>query len=214
MTNSLMKLKQLKLNTVHSARPSSRSSLRSSNSIGSYTNRRPSSAPQSGSKGILVSTSRSGAARSAAILLISCHISALNKTNGSDDNMTKHLQKQLKQQKQLLHLELPAVNSKGLMRKLGLNGIENHDDEEFNSLDNGCCELGAVPTPASDVPKVAVKLDLFLGFCYFDVNLVYLSIILVLNFDFLYLFILVYKNKTEIRTKESDFAFIYVLPQR
>ncbi|XP_037045395.1 uncharacterized protein LOC119080906 isoform X2 [Bradysia coprophila] len=144
--------------TVHSARPSSRSSLRSSNSIGSYTNRRPSSAPQSGSKGILVSTSRSGAARSAAILLISCHISALNKTNGSDDNMTKHLQKQLKQQKQLLHLELPTVNSKGLMRKLGLNGNESHDDD-YNSLDNGCWELGAVPTPASDVPKVAVHED-------------------------------------------------------
>lgn len=88
--------------------------------------------------------------------------------------MTKHLQKQLKQQKQLLHLELPSVNSKGLMRKLGLNGIDNHDDDDddFNSLDNGCCELGAVPTPASDLPKVAVKMDLFLGFCYFDVNLV------------------------------------------
>lgn len=82
--------------------------------------------------------------------------------------MTKHLQKQLKQQKQLLHLELPAVNSKGLMRKLGLNGIENHDDDDdFNSLDNGCWELGAVPTPASDIPKVAVKMDLFLGFLLF-----------------------------------------------
>ncbi|KAJ6642495.1 hypothetical protein Bhyg_07446 [Pseudolycoriella hygida] len=148
--------------TVHSARPSSRGSLRSSNSIGSYTNRRPSSAPQSGSKGILVSTSRSGAARSAAILLISCHISALNKTNGSDDNMTKHLQKQLKQQKQLLHLELPTINSKGLMRKLGLNGIESHDDD-FHSLDNGCCELGAVPTPASDVPKVALEVSRNIG---------------------------------------------------
>lgn len=80
--------------------------------------------------------------------------------------MTKHLQKQLKQQKQLLHLELPTVNSKGLMRKLGLNGIENHDDDDFNSLDNGCCELGAVPTPASDVPKVAVKKD-FIFLFYF-----------------------------------------------
>lgn len=78
--------------------------------------------------------------------------------------MTKHLQKQLKQQKQLLHLELPTVNSKGLMRKLGLNGNESHDDD-YNSLDNGCWELGAVPTPASDVPKVAVKMDLhFFGF--------------------------------------------------
>lgn len=136
-----------------------------------------------------MSTSRSGAARSAAILLISCHISALDKTNGSDDNMTKHLQKQLKQQKQLLHLELPMVNSKGLMKKLGLNGTENHDDDDdFSSLDNGCCELGAVPTPASDVPKVAVKMDLFLGFCCFDVNLVCFSIIFFI-FCFYFIFI-------------------------
>ncbi|XP_037939899.1 uncharacterized protein LOC119672826 isoform X2 [Teleopsis dalmanni] len=69
--------------TVQSGRPSSRSSLRSSGSIGSYGNRRASSAgaTTAGSKGILVSTSRTGAARSAAILLISCHISALSKQN-------------------------------------------------------------------------------------------------------------------------------------
>ncbi|XP_017005659.2 uncharacterized protein [Drosophila takahashii] len=87
--------------TVHSARPSSRSSIRSTGSIGSYGNRRASSgglgggaagggvaggaggggAAGSGSKGILVSTSRTGAARSAAILLISCHIAAVSKQN-------------------------------------------------------------------------------------------------------------------------------------
>ncbi|KAH8405033.1 hypothetical protein KR222_005092, partial [Zaprionus bogoriensis] len=90
--------------TVHSARPSSRSSIRSTGSIGSYGNRRASSGGLagagvgaggggggggnsggggggSGSKGILVSTSRTGAARSAAILLISCHITAVSKQN-------------------------------------------------------------------------------------------------------------------------------------
>ncbi|KAH8370479.1 hypothetical protein KR093_003598, partial [Drosophila rubida] len=102
--------------TVHSARPSSRSSIRSTGSIGSFGNRRASSgglagiggsaaaggggggggggaghhsgggaggggAGGGGSKGILVSTSRTGAARSAAILLISCHITAVSKQN-------------------------------------------------------------------------------------------------------------------------------------
>ncbi|XP_033161252.1 uncharacterized protein LOC117141742 isoform X1 [Drosophila mauritiana] len=87
--------------TVHSARPSSRSSIRSTGSIGSYGNRRASAgglgggaaggvaggaggggaSGSGGSKGILVSTSRTGAARSAAILLISCHIAAVSKQN-------------------------------------------------------------------------------------------------------------------------------------
>ncbi|KAH8307610.1 hypothetical protein KR044_005232 [Drosophila immigrans] len=95
--------------TVHSARPSSRSSIRSTGSIGSFGNRRASSGGLAGnaaaggggghhsgggaggggasggggggSKGILVSTSRTGAARSAAILLISCHITAVSKQN-------------------------------------------------------------------------------------------------------------------------------------
>ncbi|XP_055856845.1 uncharacterized protein LOC129919809 isoform X4 [Episyrphus balteatus] len=53
--------------TVQSGRPSSRSSMRSSGSIGSYGNRRSSSTMQSGSgggsKGILVSTSRTGSRR-------------------------------------------------------------------------------------------------------------------------------------------------------
>ncbi|XP_016974272.1 uncharacterized protein LOC108041021 isoform X1 [Drosophila rhopaloa] len=88
--------------TVHSGRPSSRSSIRSTGSIGSFGNRRASAgglggtvagggvaggtvgggaAGSGGSKGILVSTSRTGAARSAAILLISCHIAAVSKQN-------------------------------------------------------------------------------------------------------------------------------------
>ncbi|KAH8239670.1 hypothetical protein KR032_006511, partial [Drosophila birchii] len=92
--------------TVHSARPSSRSSIRSTGSIGSYGHRRASmggvtgggaagggggaaaggggggaAGGSGGSKGILVSTSRTGAARSAAILLISCHIAAVSKQN-------------------------------------------------------------------------------------------------------------------------------------
>ncbi|XP_058054956.1 uncharacterized protein LOC131206425 [Anopheles bellator] len=50
--------------TIQSARPSSRSSQRSSGSIGSYGNRRASSAPlHHGSKGVLVSTSRTGSRR-------------------------------------------------------------------------------------------------------------------------------------------------------
>lgn len=157
---------------VHSARPSSRGSIHSSNSISSYINRRPSSAPQSGSKGVLVSTSRSGAARSAAILLISCHISASNGAGGktqSDDNMTKYLQKQLKHQRQLLHLELPSLYGNTTLNKFRkqknrtANGncsysidFDESDDDGI-SLDAGSMiEMGAVPTPASETAKVAV----------------------------------------------------------
>lgn len=182
--------------TVQSARPSSRSSLRSSGSIGSYGNRRSSSIVQSGttgigSKGILVSTSRTGAARSAAILLISCHISAIKKQNqnkkiasnnrygsgygggssscgGDDDDddpfgdntMTKHLQRQLNHQRQLLNLELsPARNHNKFRTLLGMNGIDNRSQEDdLNSLDNGnSLQIGALPTPASDTPRFAVK---------------------------------------------------------
>ncbi|XP_033213708.1 uncharacterized protein LOC117170779 [Belonocnema kinseyi] len=54
---------------LHGGRPSSRSSQRSSGGTLNFT-RRPSSA---GSRGPLVPASRAGAARAAAILLISCH---------------------------------------------------------------------------------------------------------------------------------------------
>ncbi|XP_058126287.1 uncharacterized protein LOC131281551 [Anopheles ziemanni] len=109
--------------TIQSARPSSRSSQRSSGSIGSYGNRRSSSAPLHGSKGVLVSTSRTGAARSAAILLVSCHISAIRNSQStstdsqhpssylSDDNMTRYLERQLEHQKQLLYLDIPSLRT-------------------------------------------------------------------------------------------------------
>lgn len=61
--------------TLHGGRPSSRSSQRSSTG-GPLTyafSRRPSSG---GSRGPLVPSSRAGAARAAAILLISCHLQA------------------------------------------------------------------------------------------------------------------------------------------
>lgn len=151
--------------SVHSGRPSSRSSIRSSNSFGSYGNRRPSSAPHTnstgGSKGVLVSTSRSGAARSAAILLVANHISATNKNSQrhSDENMKKHLQKQLKHQRQQLHLELPP-NTARILTKLLKRGLENCDDElnsELNTLGNGTIEMGALPSPACETARVAVK---------------------------------------------------------
>lgn len=190
--------------TVQSGRPSSRSSIRSSGgSIGSYGNRRSSTggvtSTTAGSKGILVSTSRTGAARSAAILLISCHLSTLSKQNlasratsrqtsgagcsansrdnldenGSDPgsrscdstlSMTRHLQKQLNHQRQLLSFELSPAKTKNHDRVralLGLNGIENSresdEDHELNSLDNGLLVIGALPTPASETPRFAVK---------------------------------------------------------
>lgn len=121
-------------------------------------------------------------------MLISCHISALKKNNNdktfnsadnvsgsifSDESMTKYLQKQLNQQKQLLHLELPSY-SKKIIKFLEFNGNTqkynlNHDDTDddyqtdhdftdgniINSKGN--IEMGALPTPASEVAKVAVK---------------------------------------------------------
>lgn len=154
--------------SVHSARPSSRSSIRSNNSFGSYGHRRLSSAPHSnstaGSKGILVSTSRSGAARSAAILLISSHISATNKTNNSqrssDENMKKHLQKQLKHQRQQLHLELPP-NTARILTKLLKRGLDDEVNSEMNTLGNGTIEMGALPSPAEHTARVAVKSLIF-----------------------------------------------------
>ncbi|KAI4486150.1 hypothetical protein M0802_012495 [Mischocyttarus mexicanus] len=61
--------------TLHGGRPSSRSSQRSGGggSLSCAFTRRPSSG---GSRGPLVPASRAGAARAAAILLISCHLQA------------------------------------------------------------------------------------------------------------------------------------------
>lgn len=109
------------------ARPSSRSSQRSSGSISSYGHRRTSGVPLHGSKGVLVSASRTGAARSAAILLVSCHISAMNSPQNTNplcgtkynENMREYLKQQLEQQKQLLFLDIPSLkNRKNFLSKL------------------------------------------------------------------------------------------------
>lgn len=113
--------------TIQSNRPSSRSSQRSSNSIGSYT-RRSSGALHS--KGVHVSQSRQGAARSAAILLYSYHLntlkdqapSSLLRPYHSNELMAKYIEQQLEDQKKLLYLDIPALrNHNSLMRKLRLN---------------------------------------------------------------------------------------------
>ncbi|XP_048507417.1 uncharacterized protein LOC105683652 isoform X1 [Athalia rosae] len=69
--------------TLHGGRPSSRSSQRSGSALASAFSRRPSSG---GSRGPLVPTSRAGAARAAAILLISCHLQATTKGGGNGGN--------------------------------------------------------------------------------------------------------------------------------
>ena len=115
--------------TIQSNRPSSRSSQRSSGSIGSYTGRRSSGAPYS--KGVNVSQSRQGAARSAAILLYSYHLNALKdqassssypKNLQSNELMSMYIEQQLEDQKKLLYLDIPTLrNHNSLMRKLHLN---------------------------------------------------------------------------------------------
>lgn len=112
--------------TIQSNRPSSRSSQRSTGSIGSY-GRRSSGAM----KGVNVSQSRQGSARSAAILLYSYQLNELrNPTRSSmpsmrshsDEFMAKYIEQQLENQKKLLYLEIPALrNYNSLMRKLRLN---------------------------------------------------------------------------------------------
>lgn len=83
--------------------------------------------PLHGSKGVLVSASRTGAARSAAILLVSCHISAMNSPQNTNplcgtkynENMREYLKQQLEQQKQLLFLDIPSLkNRKNFLSKL------------------------------------------------------------------------------------------------
>lgn len=111
--------------TIQSNRPSSRSSQRSSGSIGSYTGRRSSGAAFS--KGVNVSQSRQGAARSAAILLYSYHLNTLRdqsspKNLHSNELMALYIEQQLEDQKKMLYLDIPALrNHNSLMRKLRLN---------------------------------------------------------------------------------------------
>lgn len=117
--------------TIQSNRPSSRSSQRSTGSIGSYGRRSSGALP---SKGVNVSQSRQGSARSAAILLYSYQLNELknstqrqnsmssSKRSHSDEFMAKYIEQQLEQQKKLLYLEIPALrNHNSLMRKLRLN---------------------------------------------------------------------------------------------
>lgn len=123
--------------TIQSNRPSSRSSQRSTGSLDSYNGRR-----SSGCKGILVSQSRQGSARSAAILLISAHLNTLKEQSSSsspnnfrsNEFMTKHIERQLEIQKKILYSEIPALrNHSSLMRKLRLNP---KSDTDLTRLDN------------------------------------------------------------------------------
>lgn len=70
--------------------------------------------------------------------------------------MTKHLQSQLRYQRQQLHLELPP-NTARILTKLLKRGCENEFDDDFNSLGNGNIEMNAVPSPACETARVAVK---------------------------------------------------------
>lgn len=76
--------------------------------------------------------------------------------------MTKQLQKQLNQQRHLLHLELPSSNTNSKqIRYLDTNGKYSSCDDEIDTLNNGSYELGALPSPASELANVAVKLFFF-----------------------------------------------------
>jgi hypothetical protein len=117
--------------TIQSNRPSSRSSQRSTGSISSYSGRRH-------SKGVSVSQSRQGQARSAAILLYSYHLDALRDQSShsseshltypkssssllSNEIMMKHIEQQIEEQKRMLFIDLPELrNHNTLMRKLRL----------------------------------------------------------------------------------------------
>lgn len=69
--------------------------------------------------------------------------------------MIKHLKKQLEHQRQMLHLELPPHTSR-ILSKLLKRGYENYDDD-LNSINNGNIEMGALPSPACETARVAVK---------------------------------------------------------
>ncbi|XP_055687896.1 uncharacterized protein LOC129792633 isoform X4 [Lutzomyia longipalpis] len=94
--------------TIQSARPSSRSSIRSSGSVGSFTNRRASSVPQVGSKGVLVSTSRTGSRRPS---LASVHSTSSSVKSYSMIRFEKELeQKQLRQEMKVRLSQLQRQN--------------------------------------------------------------------------------------------------------
>jgi hypothetical protein len=94
-----------------------------------------------------------------------------NGTNNTEnDHMTKYLLKQLEHQKKLLFLDLPTAKfSRNFKSKFYKNDntsnlSSNNTDDEIKtedgcSLDNSSSdiEFGALPTPASEIAKVAVK---------------------------------------------------------
>lgn len=83
-----------------------------------------------------MSSSRTGAARSAAILLVSRHISDTSNTNpvyGSkyNQNMREYLQRQLEQQKELLFLDIPSLrNQKNFLSKLSRSNYSSCKSDE------------------------------------------------------------------------------------
>ena len=134
---------------------------------------------------MLVSSSRTGAARSAAILLVSCHMSAIKNSNrssefnragfnSSDEQMTKYLERQLEHQKQLLYIDIPSLRNHNKLFtkfcKAPSNGEsssfdDDHDDDDIQHYlyENESIEMGALPSPASETCKVAVKTQFILN---------------------------------------------------
>lgn len=71
--------------------------------------------------------------------------------------MTKHLQKQLNHQRQRLQLELPPSTS-SILNKLLKRDVDSNYELNNLELQNGHAEIGALPTPASEMAaRVAVK---------------------------------------------------------
>ncbi|KAG5678623.1 hypothetical protein PVAND_008280 [Polypedilum vanderplanki] len=155
--------------TIHSNRPSSRSSQRSTGSMGSVRsyNRRSSGFMH---KGVNVTQSRQGSARSAAILLYSYHLTqlqnALNDQSSSSSPhnvvskniasyssyfnsnhfMAKYIEQQLEDQKRLLYLEIPALrNHNSLMRKLRLNLRSESDLSQLDTYEHAQHLIGKSP---------------------------------------------------------------------
>lgn len=89
--------------------------------------------------------------------------------------MTKYLEKQLNQQRQLLHLELPATTANRRIKTLlGFPADTDDGEEHLYSLDyGGSLAVGALPTPASDTAKVAVKVSIITHFTISINNLPY-----------------------------------------
>ncbi|KAL7047203.1 hypothetical protein ACKWTF_002826 [Chironomus riparius] len=161
--------------TIQSNRPSSRSSQRSTGSIGSTRSFTRRSSGILHSKGVNVSQSRQGSARSAAILLYSYHLTQLNALNDKSSSqinnnnnsnakannlnninicsqnysnhfMAKYIEQQLEDQKRLLYLEIPALkNHNSLMRKLRLNLKSESDLSQLDTYEHAQHLIGNNP---------------------------------------------------------------------